>query len=75
MRKSWLRIREAKEDWRSLLLAYESTAVRLLMFSYNVVATVCLAFFHTHAVEGFGQRRWSSPAIVTLSSAYIGLCR
>ena len=62
-----------KEDWRSVLLAYESTAVRLLMFSYNVVATVCLAFFHTHAVEGFGQRLWSYPAIVTSSAAYVGL--
>ena len=43
------------------------------MFPYTVVATVSLAFFHTHAVEGFGHRLWSYAAIVTSSAAYLGL--
>ena len=57
----------------SVLLDYESTAVRVAHFSYNALATVCLAFFHTRTVEGFGRRLWSYPAIDTSSAAYIGL--
>ena len=62
-----------REGWPSVLLEYESTAVRLVLFSYNALATVCLAFFHTRAIDGLGRRLWSYPAIDTSSAAYMGL--
>ena len=61
------------EPLSSVLLDYESTAVRVTHFSYNALATVCLAFFHTRAIDGLGRRLWSYPAIDTSSAAYMGL--
>ena len=58
---------------RSIVLDYESTAVRLAHFSYNALATVCLAFFHTREVAGFGRRLYSYPSVDTSSATYLAL--
>ena len=59
----------AKPRW----VLYQRSAVRLLQSSYTAVTLLCIRFFHTRRIGGFGQRLVDYPAVDTDSSGYRAL--
>ena len=63
----------ATDSWAHLVRQYQRTLMRLLLFSYNTLTSVTVAFFYTRDLGDYGQRLWQYPSIDARSSTYLAL--
>ena len=59
-----------RQSANSVVTQYNRTFIRLGLFSYNTIANVGVAYFHTRPLGEYGRRLWRYPSIDPSSPTY-----